>query len=126
MPLVLDRDLGLEVQKYLEEKDLQMKMGQKATRILGENGQVTRVELASREQLTADFVMIAVGAAPDLELSQPLGLKVGKFGMQVNEFLETSHPDILAVGDCVEKPHSPGPLARLRGRRAWRLTMGLS
>jgi NADH oxidase (H2O2-forming) len=105
LPLMLDRDLGLEVQTYLEEKGLQMKMGGKATRILGANGRVSQVELASGEKLPADFVMIAVGAAPDLELAQPLGLKVGKFGIQVNEFLETSHPDILAGGDCVEKPH---------------------
>ncbi len=105
LPLMLDRDLGLEVQTYLEEKGLQMKMGDKATRILGANGRVSQVELASGEKLPADFVMIAVGAAPDLELAQPLGLKVGKFGIQVNEFLETSHPDILAGGDCVEKPH---------------------
>ena len=105
LPLMLERDLGLEVKKYLEEKGLEMKMGQKATRILGENGRVTKVELASGEQVPADLVMIAIGAAPDLELAKPLGLKVGQYGIQVNEFLETSHPDILAGGDCVEKPH---------------------
>jgi len=105
LPLMLEKDLGLQVKAYLEEKGLRTEMGQKATRILGQNGRVSGVELASGEQLPADFVMIAVGAAPDLELAQPLGLKVGRFGIQVNEFLETSHPDILAGGDCVEKPH---------------------
>jgi len=105
LPLMLDRDLAQGVQTYLEEKGLNLKMGEKAVRILGENGKVSGVELASGEQLPADFVMIAVGAAPDLELAQQLGVKMGKFGIHVNEFLETSHPDILAGGDCVEKPH---------------------
>jgi NADPH-dependent 2,4-dienoyl-CoA reductase/sulfur reductase-like enzyme len=105
LPLMLDRDLAQGVQAYLEEKGLNLMMGQKAVRILGENGKVSGVELASGEQLPADFVMIAVGAAPELELAKQLGVKMGKFGIQVNEFLETSHPDILAGGDCVEKPH---------------------
>ena len=105
LPLMLDRDLAQGVQAYLEAKGLNLKMGEKAVKILGENGKVSGVELASGEKLPADFVMIAIGAAPNLELAQQLGLKTGQFGIQVNEFLETSHPDILAGGDCVEKPH---------------------
>jgi len=105
LSLMLDRDLGLEVQDYLEKNGLRMKMGTKAAKILGQNGRVSGVELASGEQLPADFVMVAVGAAPNLELAHQLGLETGKYGIRVNEFLETSQPDILAGGDCVEKPH---------------------
>ncbi len=105
LPLMLDRDLAMGVQDYLAGKGLQMKMGEKAAKILGENGRVSGVELASGEQIPADFVLIAVGATPNLELAKQLNLAVGKFGIRVNEFLETSHPDILAGGDCVEKTH---------------------
>jgi NADPH-dependent 2,4-dienoyl-CoA reductase/sulfur reductase-like enzyme len=35
-----------------------------------------------------------------------LGLEIGKFGIKVNAFQETSDPDILAGGDCVEKIHA--------------------
>ncbi|MEW6386019.1 MAG: FAD-dependent oxidoreductase [Thermodesulfobacteriota bacterium] len=105
LPLMLDRDLALGVQDYLAEKGLQMKMGEKAARLLGNNGRVAGVELTSGEQIPGDFVLIAVGAAPNLELAQQLDLALEKFGIQVNEFLETSHPDILAGGDCVEKLH---------------------
>jgi NADH oxidase (H2O2-forming) len=105
LSLMLDRDLAMGLQDYLAGKGLQMKMGEKAARILGENGRVSGVELASGEQIPADFVLIAVGATPNLELARQLGLVVGKFGIRVNEFLETSHPDILAGGDCVEKVH---------------------
>lgn len=105
LPLMLDRELALGAQAYLEEKGLRLKMGDKAAKILGEHGRVSGVQLASGEQLPADFVMIAVGAAPNLELAHQLGLAVGQCGIQVNEYLETSRPDILAGGDCVEKPH---------------------
>ena len=103
LPLMLDRELAQGVQDYLEEKGLQMKIGQKAARILGENDRVSGVELTSGEQIPADFVLIAVGAAPNLELAQQLDLAIEKYGIQVNEFCETSHPDVLAGGDCVEK-----------------------
>ncbi|MFZ5453575.1 MAG: NAD(P)/FAD-dependent oxidoreductase [Thermodesulfobacteriota bacterium] len=105
LPLMLDRDLALGVQDYLEAKGLQMKMGEKASRVLGKNGQVSGVELTSGEQIPGDLVLIAVGAAPNLELAQQLDLAIEKFGIRVNEFLETSQPDILAGGDCVEKFH---------------------
>ncbi len=105
LPLMLDRELALGVLDYLEEKGLQMKMGEKAARIVGKNGRVSGVELTSGEQIPADFVLIAVGATPNLELAQHLDLAIEKFGIRVNEFLETSHPDILAGGDCVEKLH---------------------
>jgi NADH oxidase (H2O2-forming) len=105
LPLMLDRDLALGVQDYLEGKGLQMKMREKAARLIGKNGRVSGVELTSGEQVPADFVLIAVGATPNLELAQQLDLSIEKFGIQVNEFLETSHPDILAGGDCVEKLH---------------------
>lgn len=103
LPLMLDHELALGVQDYLEEKGLQMKMGEKAARILGKNGRVSGVELPSGEQIPADFVLIAVGASPNLELAQQLDLAIEKYGIQVNEFCETSHPDVLAGGDCVEK-----------------------
>jgi NADH oxidase (H2O2-forming) len=103
LPLMLDRELAQGVQDYLEEKGLQMKIGQKAARILGKNGRVSGVELTSGEQIPADFVLISVGAAPNLELAQQLDLAIEKYGIQVNEFCETSHPDVLAGGDCVEK-----------------------
>ncbi|MGQ9687814.1 MAG: FAD-dependent oxidoreductase [Desulfobaccales bacterium] len=102
---MLDRELAQGVQDYLEEKGLTMKMGQKAARIVGQDGWVSGVELTSGEVIPADFVLIAVGAAPNLELAQQLDLAIEKFGIKVNEFQETSHPDILAGGDCVEKIH---------------------
>jgi NAD(P)H-nitrite reductase large subunit len=46
---MLDRELAQGVQDYLEEKGLTMKMGEKAARIVGKDGQVSGVELTSGE-----------------------------------------------------------------------------
>jgi NADH oxidase (H2O2-forming) len=105
LPLMLDGDMAAPVQSYLVEKGFKMKMDQKVTRILGRNGGVAGVELASGETIDADMVLLAVGVRQNLEIAEHLGLEVGKFGIRVNKFLETSAPDVLAAGDCVEKFH---------------------
>ncbi len=49
------------------------------------------------------MVFVNVGVRPNIELAQEIGLEMGKFGIKVNQYQETSNPDILAGGDCVEK-----------------------
>jgi NADPH-dependent 2,4-dienoyl-CoA reductase/sulfur reductase-like enzyme len=49
------------------------------------------------------MVFMNVGVRPNTQLATDLGLAMGRFGIKVNEFQETSDPHILAGGDCVEK-----------------------
>ncbi len=105
LPLMLDDDMAKPLQEYLEGKGIRMKMGEKVQRILGKDGLVTGVELGSGEVIEADLVFLNVGARANAELGQEAGLEMGKFGIKVNEYQETSDPDILACGDCVEKVH---------------------
>ena len=105
LPFMLDPDMAVKVEEYLVEKGLRMKMGEEVKKILGRDGRVSGVEFATGETADADMVVIGVGARANLELAKEMGLDVGKFGIKVNKFLETSNPDILAAGDCVEKTH---------------------
>jgi len=105
LPFMLDTELGVRVQEYLIEKGLRMKMGEEVTKILGQDGRVSGVELTTGETLDADMVVLSVGARANLELAKDIGLEIGIFGIKVNKFLETSNPDILAAGDCVDKEH---------------------
>jgi len=127
LPVMLDSDMGKLVQEYLKEKGIHMRMGQKVEKILGHDGSVSGVELAGEERIEADMVFMNVGTRPNLELARQIGLQMGQFGIKVNRFLETSDPNILAGGDCVEKEHFvtgkpvPGPLrgpAVIQGRLA--------
>jgi nitrite reductase (NADH) large subunit len=52
-------------------------------------------------ELPADFVVIAAGIRPNVELARKAGLQVNR-GIVVNDFMETSNPDVYAVGECVE------------------------
>jgi len=118
LPLMLDTEMAVKIQEYLVEKGFNMMMASKATRIIGWNGRVTDVELATGQKIDADMVMLSVGARPNLELAKDMNLELGMFGVKVNKYLETSNPDILAGGDCVEKIHfvtKKPAISQLRG-----------
>ncbi|MEE4137263.1 MAG: FAD-dependent oxidoreductase [Desulforhopalus sp.] len=103
LPLMLDEDMTDPVTTYLEEKGLQLLVGEKVERIIGENGRVSAVQLASGKTLAAEMVFMNVGVRPNTRLAEEIGLEMGRFGIKVNAWQETSDPDILAGGDCVEK-----------------------
>ncbi len=103
LPMMMDKDLAVLLQEYLVEKGMEMNMGAKVEKILGQDGTVTGVELSTGEIIAADMVFLNVGARANTELAKDIGLEIGRFGIRVNKFLETSNPDILAAGDCVEK-----------------------
>ncbi len=103
LPLMLDKDMADPVQKYLEEKGIKILTGKKVEKIIGSYGKVTGVELASGEKLEADMVFVNVGVRPNVKLAEDAELEITRLGIKVNEFQETSDPDILATGDCVEK-----------------------
>ncbi|MBS3805785.1 MAG: FAD-dependent oxidoreductase [Oleiphilaceae bacterium] len=65
------------------------------------NGEGVMLHLANGDSLTADVVISAVGLKPRTELAQAAGLDVNH-GICVNRSLETSAPDVYALGDCAE------------------------
>ena len=103
LPLMLDEDMAAPVAEYLDQKGLTILTGEKVDKIIGSNGDVTGVQLASGKTIDADMVFINVGVRPNTELAEAMGLEMGTFGIKVNAYQETSNPDILAGGDCVEK-----------------------
>ena len=73
--------------------------------ILGKRGRVTGVRTSTGEVLRCDMVGVGIGVKSRMELAQEAGLKTER-GILVNEFLETSAPDIYAAGD-VAQIHDP-------------------
>ena len=68
--------------------------------------QVTTL-LDGQEPLHADMVLLAIGVTPDTSLAKAAGLALGiKESIVVNDRMETSRPDIYAVGDAVEVRHA--------------------
>ena len=71
-----------------------------------QDGTGVRILLKGEEPLRADLVVLAIGVTPDTGLAREAGLKLGiKGSILVNDRMETSAPDIYAVGDAVQVQH---------------------
>lgn len=126
LPGLLDPDLARMVTEELKKHQVNLRLGERAVRILGnDQGQVQTV-VTEKEELPADLVILAVGVRPNTVLAQQAGLAIGSTnGIIVNEFLQTSDPHIYAGGDCIEMRHlitgqpcfyPSGSLANRQGR----------
>ena len=102
LPVMLDADMAAKVASYLTEQGMDLRTGVRVTGISGKDGYVSGVELDSGEATAADMVIMSVGAKSNFDLARQAGLAIGEFGIKVNEYMETSHPDIFAAGDNVE------------------------
>jgi 3-phenylpropionate/trans-cinnamate dioxygenase ferredoxin reductase component len=69
------------------------------------SGTATGLALSDGTTVAADAVLVAVGAAPNIELAQAAGLDMGEGGVLVDATLRTSDPDIFAVGDIAAAQH---------------------
>ena len=83
----------------------------------------THVILADGKKVEAEVVIAAIGVKPDTHLAKIAGVEIGnKGGIAVNQFNQTSNPDIYAIGDAAEKSDELSgestliPLANLANR----------
>jgi len=104
MDTLMERQIDFVGGGYLKAKmeclGVQVLLSRNTTAITGD-AHAEGVRFKDGTELPADFVVIAAGIRPNVELARKAGLKVNR-GIVVNDFLETSHPDIYAVGECVE------------------------
>ena len=69
-------------------------------------GEQVSLDLDNGSNISADMVVLAVGVTPENTLAKKIGLELGvKGAIKVNAKMETSIPDIYAVGDAVEVKH---------------------
>ncbi|MDL0431040.1 FAD-dependent oxidoreductase [Marinobacter sp. TBZ242] len=100
MPGLLPRPAAEAVRSGLEGLGVRFHLETVVEHIAAKGNGVT-LTLANGEQLDADLVISAVGLRPRTELAAAAGLATNR-GIVVNRALETSAPDIYALGDCAE------------------------
>jgi nitrite reductase (NADH) large subunit len=84
----------------MERLGVKLMLG-RSTKAISGNGKVEGLVFQDGANIDADLVVIAAGIRPNADLARQAGLQVQR-GIVVNDHMETSHPDIFAVGECVE------------------------
>ena len=84
----------------VERKGIRILLNASTARIHGD-GHVEAVELADGSRIEADAVIFAAGIKPNAALAKDAGIAVNR-GVVVNDLMQTSSPDIYALGECAE------------------------
>ncbi len=112
LPGALDADVAALVAEEMRAKGVELHLGEKAVEFRGAE-HVNKV-VTEKGEYQVDEVVLAVGVRPDVDLAVRAGAKLGETGaVYVNEYMETTVPDVYAAGDVAEKVH------RVTGRRVW-------
>ena len=98
----VDFPVAAIVQQHIRSKGVDLRLNVAVTGF-SKSKKGVGVALTNGETITADMVLLSIGVRPDTRLAVAAGLKIGNArGIWVNEFLQTSNPDIYAVGDAIE------------------------
>lgn len=101
----LDADMAAFLHAKLRQKGVRLHLGRTVEGFAADGDRVN-VLLKDEAPLTADMVVLAIGVTPDTGLAKAAGLELGlKSSILVNDRMETSAPDIYAVGDAVQVKH---------------------
>jgi len=102
LPRVLARVTAPEISSFYErihrERGVELRTNVGVRAMLGE-AEVQSLVLTDGTQLSADLVVVGVGAIANTDLAETAGLEVAN-GIVVDRFAVTSDPDIVAAGDC--------------------------
>ena len=102
---IFDRDMAAQIHTSMREHGIDLILGSGIAGFASESNKVV-CTFANGKKISADIVLLAIGIAPDTYLADKAGLKKGvKGSIVVDEKMQTSDPDIYAVGDAVQIEH---------------------
>lgn len=101
----MDADMASFIHAQMRSHGVKLELEKTVTGFSSKGGKpVTMIK--DSEPISSDMVLLGVGVEPDTVLAEKAGLALGIRGaVAVNEYMETSVPDIYAVGDAVEVSH---------------------
>ena len=98
----MDKEMAAFLHSHLTKRGLALHLGD-GVKSLNQTSSSIRVTLKSGKEFECDFAILSVGVRPEVKLAKEAGLEIGSCGgIKVNEHLQTSDPDIYAIGDAVE------------------------
>ena len=96
-----DGDMAALIHAEMVRNGIKLMLGTMVEGFTAEGG--VTVRLKDREPQTADMAVLAIGVAPDTTLARDAGLELGiKGSIVVDDRMQTSAPEVYAVGDAVQ------------------------
>lgn len=99
LPTLFDEPTAKRLETAMGKYGINVYTGEKVLKVKGKG--IVEGVVTDRREIECDTVVVATGVVPGTRLAQTAGIKTGR-GILVNEFMQTSVPDIYACGDCVE------------------------
>ncbi|XP_077995497.1 apoptosis-inducing factor 3-like isoform X2 [Glandiceps talaboti] len=101
----LGEQVGMVLQRMLEEKNVNFFMNNSVKEFLGENGKLKAVDLKSGQELPADLCVVGAGVVPTTEFLKDSGLSMNaRNQLTVDKFMRTNKSNVFGAGDIVEFP----------------------
>lgn len=98
-----DKDMASFIHSEVRKHGIKLTLNHLVDGFEEKDGKIV-VNVKGSESVSADMVVLAIGVSPDSSLAKDAGIELGlKGSIKVNDRMETSVPDIYAVGDAVEK-----------------------
>lgn len=99
-----DVEMVVPLHRELRRQEVDLRLGVSVDELRQDSDGRLHLVLLGGEEIAARLVIVAAGVQPEVSLALDAGLKVGRTGaIQVNDRMQTSDPDIYAVGDAVQQ-----------------------
>ena len=88
--------------RHIKEHKIDVRVNVEIGEMIGDNnGKIKQVKTKTGELIDCEFVGLTIGVSANINFIKDSGIEADK-GILVNEYFETSQPDIYAIGDCVQ------------------------
>ncbi|ATO49267.1 FAD-dependent oxidoreductase [Brevibacillus laterosporus] len=102
----LDEEFTQVTEKELQDHGVTLALGQTVTRFEGVDGKVAKV-ITTKGEYQADLVILCIGFSPNTSLLKGQVDMLGNGAIIVNEYMQTSKPDVYAAGDSCAIRYNP-------------------
>lgn len=100
MPRQIDEQASGILQNKLSDLGLQVLLNKETIKIEGEDS-IHSLQFRDGSELRTEMLVISAGIRPRDELARDCGLEIGaRGGVVVNKYMQTSDPDVFAIGEC--------------------------
>merc|ERR1740127_35504 len=133
MPRLFNAELGDWLEQQYASRGIKIARGDRVTEFLGDGTEVTGLRLQSGQTLPCNLVVVGVGARPNSSFCEGLTMEKDG-GIVVDAAMQTSDPNVFAIGDVCSFPSQYGGRsrcehvdhARKSAAQAVKAAMGLS